>query len=250
MGLIVSVIASVLCLVLYIRMYKRDLPDPLPVWKAVLPVIPGLAAPLLSTVLVLLLGAFVGMVLGTSVSAIQNPVLKSVASAFLSAGFPEEIVKLVIFLVVLLITRPKKVYEYGLLCAGVGFGFTVLEEFLYGGGSLITTLFRLPSFGMHMVFGIIMGTYFGLAAYNRQQGSGSVWKYRILGVVLPMLWHTLFDAGTSSNVALNAENDDVVLTGIIVGVVVMVVFTVLHYMVLIQFKKKSADLCAMTIQRQ
>ena len=61
-------------------------------------------------------------------------VVSSVVGAFFGAGFPEEIAKLLMIVITILIFRSKirNVYEYILIGAAVGFGFTIFEEFLYG----------------------------------------------------------------------------------------------------------------------
>lgn len=45
----------------------------------------------------------------------------------------------------------KNVYEYVLIGAAVGFGFTLFEEFCYGFDQDITTLGRLFTVAAHMI---------------------------------------------------------------------------------------------------
>ena len=130
-----------------------------------------------------------------------------------------------LFSLLLLLVRflkPKNVYEYILFCAGLGVGFTLLEELMYGGGNPVVALARLPAFGLHVVFGVLMGSYWGLATYNKRQGLGKVGLYRFLGLCLPVLWHTVFDAATSNNVFIDAESDNTKMVGFVFGVAVVI----------------------------
>ena len=70
--------------------------------------------------------------------------IRSVIAAFISAGLPEEITKFLMILLTLRIFRGRvrNVYEYILAGAAVGFGFTLLEEFLYGSSAGISAITR------------------------------------------------------------------------------------------------------------
>ena len=182
LGILVSLIATSLCAVVYVRMYMRDLPTPLEKKKAALPPLLGLFAPL-------------------------SPLLSSLVSAFLSAGFPEELVKFLMLLLAIKLVKPRNVYEYGMLGAGVGFGFTALEEALYGGGNVVTAASRIPFFAMHMIFDLIMGLLLGLARYRKEKGLGGVGLRRFLALLLPILWHTLYDSATVTNPGVGMEDD-------------------------------------------
>lgn len=254
MGLIVGIIAGVLCCVLYIRMCRRDVPVPMGK-KAAIPVALGCIAPILSTVMFIGIGFALLTVSGDSSQSLKDLVptytLKSLVAAFLTAGFPEELVKFLFLLLSAKLVKPKSVYEWGLLGAGVGVGFTFLEEMLYGGGNVAVALFRMPFFAMHMVFDLIMGLFLGLAAFDRKDGREGALRHTVIALVVPLLWHVTFDAATTFNTALtvgiDTGNDFLMYVGATVAVVVIVASVVLQFWELVQFKRKSGELCAMRL---
>ena len=202
MGMLSSIISFALCAIVYVRMLKREVPEPMSKKQAWVPVAVGVIGPIISTLVAVGLGMLIFKLrggeltqAGISVQPTQpedmNLVAASLLRAFRNAGFTEELVKLLLALLMVKIFKPKNVYEYALAFIGIGFGFTALEEILYGGG--VRSLIRLPGFAMHMVFGIIMGVNLGLARYEKQQG-GSPGKYILCGLLVPVLWHTLYDA--------------------------------------------------------
>ena len=115
------------------------------------------------------------------------------------------------------------------------------------GGSALTSLSRLPGFAMHMVFGLIMGLFLGLARYKKQAGERGGGE-ACLALLLPVLWHTAYDAATGFNLALSSEDEKVQFLGVIVWLTVIGVSTVLQFVVLIRFKKKTGKYCAMELQ--
>lgn len=248
MGILVALISAALCALLYVRMVRREKPEPMPKKQASTPVVVGLFAPILATVLTHGIAfAVKALTGGRSLSdIIQNLVLSSLTSSFLKAGFTEELVKFLLFLAIVKRLKPKNVYEYAVLVAGIGFGFTVLEEISYGGGGMVTALMRLPGFAMHMVIGLVMGLYLGLARYKKERGE-SGGRDTFLALFLPVLWHTAYDASTVANAALPAEDDYVQFQGLIAGLVVVAVATVLQFVALILFKKNTEKLCGMAI---
>ncbi len=248
MDIIVSLISTVLCAVVYIPMIWRETPEAMPKKKAVIPVVAGLFAPFLATVVTLGIGlAIRGITGGRSLSeAIGNMALASLTGSFLAAGMTEELVKFLLFWLITRRLKPKNVYEYAVLMAGIGFGFTVLEEIGYGSGSPLTSLSRLPGFAMHMVLGLIMGLFLGLTRYRKQGGESGV-RENCLAFLLPILWHTVYDASTAFNGALSAEDENVQLIGIIFWLGVVIASTVLQFVVLIKFKKNAGRYCAMEL---
>ena len=246
LGFIVALISSVLCAIVYVRMYRREVPEPIGKKSAALPVVLGIFAPLLATLLLALISITLlkvtgGKGLGDLTSSL---VVRSLLGAFVSAGFTEELVKLVLFLITVRIVKPKNVYECAFLCAGVGFGFTALEDILYGGGNVMVAVSRLVNFPLHMSFGLVMGLNIGKAKYRSlrgQSGGGSMF----LAFFLPVLWHTLFDSVTGFNAALNAEDEGVQAAGMIIGLVVVAVTVVLQFVLFRRFRKNSEQYCAM-----
>lgn len=249
MGILVALISSALCALFYVRMVRRETPEPMPKKKATTPVVLGLFAPILSTLLTLGIGfAVKGLTGGRSLSdLIGNLVASSLVRSLLTAGLTEELVKFLLFLLLVKRLNPKNVYEYAVLVGGIGFGFTVLEEITYGGGSPIAALLRLPGFAMHMVLGLIMGLFLGLARYRKQRGE-SGGRETCFALLLPILWHTVYDASTAFNAALSAEDEYVQFKGGLVGLVLVAVTTVLQFVVLIKFRKDTGKYCAMELQ--
>lgn len=248
MGLIAAVIAAVLCAVVYVRMYKREIPEPIGKKQALIPVALGVVAALLMMPVFLGVGLLIAAVVpGGIAEVVPSPVVRSLVSAFFMAGFTEELIKLLMFLIVVRVVKPKSVYEYGLLCAGVGFGFTGLEDLIYGMTNPVGSIFRVLFFAMHMVFGLLMGVELGLARFSKRAGTGGVGKHTLLALVLPVLWHTVFDASTTTNAALNATEEHAQIIGVVVALVVCAISIALQFVVLIRFKRDTEKLCGMTV---
>ena len=249
MGFITSLIAFILCAFVYVRMIRREVPEQIGKAQAWVPVGAGLIAPIISTVIAVGLGMLTIKLHGGEITQsgvtmpVQqaqqetNVVLRSLIKSFRVAGFTEELVKLLLALLMVKIFKPKNVYEYALAFIGVGFGFTALEEVLYGGGGLVS-LFRLPGFAMHMVFAILMGVNLGLARYAKLHG-GSAGKHIFLGLFLPVLWHTLYDAATAFNAGLESTDENVQVAAVVIALIVTVVSTVLQFVLLVRFKNNA-----------
>lgn len=243
-GYLSCIIAFVLCIFVYIKMVKRDESATLGK-KSIIPVIFGLFTPFVTLVLIILSRVAIISIAGKSFSiTVPNLMAKSLLKAFLGAGFTEEFVKLLFALLCVAIVKPKNVYTYALMFVGVGFGFTALEEFVYGGGNDLFSLARLPGFALHMVFGIIMGTHLGLARFNKKTGNGGSAMHICGGLILPVLWHTVYDAATVDNAGLALENE----AAIIIALVVEVGSIVLQFVMLSKFKKQSKDYCQMSFE--
>ena len=189
MGILSSVLSFALCAIVYVRMLKREVPEPMGKKQAWVPVAVGVIGPIVSSIIAVGLGLLLFKLrggeltqAGISVQPTQpenmNLAAASLLRAFRNAGFTEELVKLLLALLMVKIFKPKNVYEFAMAFIGIGFGFTALEEILYGGG--VRSLIRLPGFAMHMVFGIIMGVNLGLARYEKQQGGspGEIYPLR------------------------------------------------------------------------
>ena len=247
MGLIAALIATSLCAVMYVRMVRRELPEPLGKKKAMIPLGFGLLAIFLTLPMVILFGLLVQATVGSISDAVSSLVLRSLLGSFLLAGFTEEFIKFLMLLPVLRIVKPRNVYEYGLLGAGVGLGFTALEELLYAGKSPMGAVFRILFFAMHLLFGLLMGTHLGLAKYSRREGRGDAGKHTFLAFFLPILWHTVFDASTTANAALNATEEATQVAGVVIALVVCAVSIALQFVLLIRFRKKTAEYCSMRL---
>ena len=210
--------------------------------KSIVPVALGFIAPIIMFILMIATKLIIVKIAGGQVSIrIQSPILRSLAKAFIGAGFTEELIKLLFALLAVAIIKPKNVYSYALMFIGVGFGFTALEEILYGVDNDLLSLARLPGFALHMVFGMIMGVNLGIARFKRKQGTGGSSIYVFAALFLPVLWHTIYDAATVENAGLETESD----IALLIALVVDVASIVLQFIMLSNFKKKSKALCQM-----
>ncbi len=243
---VIQLLISLIVLgILYSRMIRRESPGPAAKTQAVVPVILGTVSVVLSFLLFLAIGFSLDK---AGFSTHHFPVLiRSVIAAFISAGLPEEMAKFLMILLSLLIFRGRirNVYEYILIGAAVGFGFTLLEEFFYGSDAGITAIARLITVASHMVFGIIMAKHLGTAKYNRITGSGSVTGEYALALLVPILLHTLYDAGTAANAFVNSGNEDEELIGIAVALAVTVLLFTLQIVVLVRLKRNTEKYCGM-----
>ena len=247
MPIVQFVIALIVLGILYSRMIRRERPGTITKTQAVVPVVLGAVSTVLSFLLFLAIGSLLDK---AGVSTKQLPAFpRSVAAAFISAGLPEELTKLLMILLTLLIFRKRirNVYEYILIGAAVGFGFTLLEEFLYGSASGAAAIARLITGASHMVFGIIMAKYLGTAKYNRIKGGGSAAGEYALAVIVPILLHTLYDAGTATNVYLDSGNEDSEAIGIAFALAVTVVLFIVQIVVLVRLKRNAEKYCGMVI---
>lgn len=237
-----AVVALIVLTIIYKRMIDRRVQGPIGWLQALLPVgLGGVSLPL-SFTFFLGVGVLINQIdLG---SYPLPPFLKSVRAGFFLAGLPEELAKGIAILVALLFLRKKltSVYDYILMGMAVGFGFTVFEEFLYGANPM-----RLPLIALHGVFSGTFAYFLGMAAYHKKTQQGSVVIDVILGIVLPILMHSLYDGCTVSNTMLYSDDPKVQDLGIIIGIVGMVVSVIVQVYVLLKIKKDSEKLCGMAL---
>lgn len=249
MDILSMVVAIVVLGILYKRMIDREVPEKIGTLQALVPVGLGVASLVLSFFLMIgsgLLLTFCGYVRDA------HPVwVQSLVAAFIVAGLPEEIAKFLMIAITILLFRKsiRNVYEYVLIGAGVGAGFTVFEEFLYGSG-LAVIIFRLFLIALHMIFGMIMGYYLGKARFQKMSGKGSVFVNYVLAFIIPMALHTAHDACTGMNMYLQSDNDALEDIGIIIGIVGTIIFFVLQFTILKQFWKNAEKYSMMTLIRQ
>ena len=240
-GYISCLISFILCAIIYTKMVKREEPSTLGK-KSIVPVALGFVSPILTFILMILVRLMIVRIVGGSVSTrVQSPLIRSLAKAFFGAGLPEEIVKMLLALLAVSIVKPKNVYTYALMFIGVGFGFTALEEILYGVDNDLFSLARIPGFALHMVFDMIMGVNFGLARFKKKQGKGGTSLLVLAALILPILWHTIYDAATVDNEGLKSESD----IALILALLIDIGSIVLQFVLLSKFKKKSKELCQM-----
>jgi RsiW-degrading membrane proteinase PrsW (M82 family) len=113
-------------------------------------------------------------------------------SAFMEAGFPEELCKFLI--VFLLIWWNKNFNEYmdGIVYATFcGLGFACLENILYvmEGGLGVGIMRAIISVPGHFLFGVMMGYFLSLAKFSQENRVG----YLLLSVIVPGIVHGMFD---------------------------------------------------------
>jgi RsiW-degrading membrane proteinase PrsW (M82 family) len=152
------------------------------------------------------------------------------------AGGVEELIKFLAIIITLVVLKNKvnNVYEYILLGAAVGFGFTVVEDFTYG-DSLFVLLIRTPLMFTHMSLNMIMGEFIGRAKYNKQRGEGRTALYWLLGLIIPMALHTLYDAGTIFNFSV-IKGGNFVVGGILGGAAILTNIVLLIYVLVRAWK--------------
>ena len=163
------------------------------------------------------------------------------------AGGLEEIAKLVIIVVILLIFRKKvkNVYEYILIGACVGIGFALIEEFTYGSAddaNIVSTIGRLISVPAHMTFNMVMAEFLGRARLSKLTGKGSTILNYVLALLVPLVIHTLYDVSTAFNPSLMRGEEK----GVIIALIGYVCLLVYELVVLLRCKKKTAELCGLS----
>lgn len=244
MAIIQFILALVILGKLYIRMIKREEPEQISRAQAVLPVIFGAVSVPVSFIMFLAIG---NLMLKTGISINHFPVaVSSVMKALFAAGLPEEITKLLFMLLAILIFRARirNVYEYVLVGAGVGMGFSLLEEFFYGTGGM-TAIIRVITVAAHMIFGMIMARYLGMASHKKVNGKAGAAGEYFLAIAVPVIIHTLFDACTATNTMMNSNDDALQMIGVVIALIAMVVLFVLQIITFKGFKKKTAEYCGL-----
>ena len=244
LSIISALLALAICGLIYLRMIKREVPEPIGKLQAILPVIMGGICVLVSGPAGIgLLYAFKSIgVTGETMA----PLPASFFTAFFIAGGVEELFKFlaIIITIAILKNKVKNVYEYIILGAAVGFGFTIVEDFTFG-ESMVVLLIRTPLMFSHMTLNMIMGEFIGRAKYNKQKGEGQTALYLAWGLIIPMALHTLYDAGTIFNYPAMMGGDFVV-GGILGGAAVLTNVVLLIY-VLVRAKKNAENFSALSI---
>ena len=128
MAIIQLLLSAIICGILYSRMIRREVPELIGKSQAITPVVFGIASLVLSFLF------FLGLAYTTMKAGINTkemaPLPGSVLGAFILAGFPEELAKLLFILLALRVFRSKirNAYEVILIGAGVGLGFPCLRS--------------------------------------------------------------------------------------------------------------------------
>ena len=245
MAFIQMILAIVILGFLYTRMLKRETPEPVGKLQAIVPVPLGILSLLLSLIFTLAFGALFAS-MGFSSGNIEILPLRALFSAFFVAGLTEELAKILMMLLSIKLFRPKNVYEYILIGAGVGVGFTVFEEFIYGSGAAALT--RIITIALHVAFGVIMAKHIGTAAFRKIHYGGSAAAEYVQAFVIPVLLHTCYDAATANNPVIKAADDfsDLSLgAGIVIGAAAVIVGAIGQVVVLVRVSKNTEKYCGM-----
>ena len=248
--MLVSFIYSIVVIIVLGFLYKKLISweDPLKVSRAqaILPIGLGILSLPLSFIIFLIIGSICHNVFGFSIG--DGPLLlASFISALLSAALNEELAKMIFILVVIGIFRKKirNVYEYILIGGAVGFGFTIVEEYVYGSG-IASMILRLVTITFHMMLGFAMGRHLGLARYNKVTGKGPVGKEYLLAYFLPVAVHTIYDT-LAVNKLITAEDQLTQIFGIIMVVVALVLAFALQVYVFKRLRKNAETLAALSV---
>ena len=240
-GTIQMVISVVILGVLYYKLYKQEVPKPAWLPIAIVPVIGGLIV-----YNVCIPAYLIGMndiLRQLAQTSLAEGLFGAFFSAFILAAFPEEAFKCLMMLLIIFIfhKRVRNVYEYILIGAAVGLGFTIAEELGYITGGV--NPLRVVLLAGHMTFNMIMGAFLGSARYKRENGQPGVVIDTIAGLSIGTILHTVFDAFTVANPALKHINS----MGVIDYVFIAVAFVVVIGAIVLQFVvfKKAARDCKM-----
>lgn len=246
MGIIAMLVSLVVLGFIYRRMIARDVPAPIGRKQALVPILLGVASLPLSFGFTLMFG-ILAKIAGYN-AADHSLFAQSLLAGFFGAGLTEEIAKFLMICASLRMFRGtvKNVYEYILIGAGVGFGFTLFEEFLYG-SDLVRILSRIDFIAAHLVFGMIMAYCLGMAKHKKINGQGSPTKEYLLAALVPVLMHTLYDACTVFNKFLTDENEDMQAIGLCIGLAGALAAFVLQIVVLLKCKKTAEKLCSLRL---
>ena len=232
--------------VLYWRMVKREIPQPVGWPQALLPIAIGmLSHPLTVPFSIGFMKALANN--PNSLKLSEMNFIQALGRDLILAGGLEEIAKLVIIVVILLIFRKKvkNVYECILIGACVGIGFALIEEFTYGSAddaNIVSTIGRLISVPAHMTFNMVMAEFLGRAKLSKLTGKGSTILNYVLALLVPLVIHTLYDVSTAFNPSLMRGEEK----GVIIALIDYVCLLVYELVVLLRCKKKTAELCGLS----
>ena len=245
MAILQAIVSAVILGVLYYRMIIREKPTPISWLQALTPIGFGMASTMLSFYVLIGLSVLLNA-LNLTLDDV-HPFVRSMYLGFLMAGGPEEITKFVFILITVFLFRKKirNVYEYILIGAAVGIGFTLPEEFGYGEETQ-ASLFRLMTLAGHMVYGIIMGKHLGIARYNKLNEKPRFLQY-VLSLLIPILLHSLYDACTSGNLMILSEDSALQDQGINFGLIAVGVHFIAQFIILYLVKKNTQKYCDMVI---
>lgn len=230
---------------LYWRMIKREIPQSVGWLQALLPIAIGLVShPLTIPFSMSYLKALAAN--PNAVKLSEMNLIQSLERSLILAGGLEEIAKLILIIVILLIfhKKVKNVYEYILIGACVGIGFSIIEEFSYGAdnATTVSTIGRMISVPAHMTFNMVMAEFLGRAKFSKLNGKGSVVLNYVLALLVPIVVHTLYDVCTAFNSSLMRGE----VSGMIRALIGYACLLVYEFIILVRCKKKTAMFCGMS----
>ena len=243
---VISVSMTIIILgILYWRMVRREIPEPVGWQQALIPVAIGMVS----------FPITIPFSMGYMKSLSNDPdalklselnFFQALWRDLILAGGLEEIAKLLMILVILFIFRNKvkNVYEFILIGACVGIGFTIAEEYYYGSdeeATMLSVVLRLIAVPAHMTFNMVMAEFLGRARTSKLSGKGSPVIYCLLAILVPVTVHTLYDVTTAFNSGLMRGE----VKGLIVAAIGYVCLLVYESVVLIRCRKKTAAFCSM-----
>ena len=251
MEIIQLILAAIILVTIYKKMLKWGNTDDLSKKQKYAPIGLGILSVIISFLFVVGIALFSVNVLGFRLDEIENQSLRAAATAFTMAGLTEEIAKLLMIILSIKLFSPKRIYEYTLIGAAVGIGFTIHEELLYGGS--IAGLLRFVTVAMHMVLGIIMGKNLGIGKYNIANGLSHKAAY-LKAVLIPMIIHTLFDTCTIFNPVVNMSeelenNDFIAIVWLSIGILAIIAAAIYQFVVLKKTKKEAEKQSSMYLQK-
>ena len=198
-------ILPVILLLLYI--YKQDKYEKEPIGMLLLAFVGGVVSIFLDLILV---GIINGIWYSDTVFY----------SAFMEAGFPEELCKFIILFLFFWWNKNFNEYMDGIVYATfVSLGFACLENILYVfdsgfGTGVMRAIISVPG---HFLFGVLMGYFISLAKFDK---SNSL-IYLILSVLVPGIVHGLFDWLLMVTDTMGTGGQFVILAIFIVGDIIL-----------------------------
>ncbi|NVO21571.1 MAG: PrsW family intramembrane metalloprotease [Bacteroidetes bacterium] len=147
-------------------------------------------------------GVFAGGILLFPVAAIEQglstivPAFQGIGMAaydgFVVAGFTEEVFKfLVLFFLFWRNRNFNERYDGIVYAVSVSLGFAAVENifYVYKGSYQVGLLRAFTAVPAHMIFGILMGYYLGMAKFQTDRRRGFLWK----AILVPWLFHGTYD---------------------------------------------------------
>lgn len=183
----ISALTPVAVLIWYL--YRKDKANPEPPLNLVLAFCAGVLSVFLSLAVTTPMG-----LMGLDFSQSES-MLAQALDAFLLAALPEEMAKLIMFLIVIHFMKNFDEYFDGAVyCGIVGLGFAGFENIMYIAGAedmLSMSVGRaLMSIPAHFSFGIAMGYYFARSWFDTNKN----WLFYLLIIAVPVFAHWLYDA--------------------------------------------------------